>query len=533
MKTVLQYFWLIVIFGLPSMTAVAQPVTVLNKLAITQGVGSTPNLACLSGSCFGMEVAPGFVVWTDFGSGTDGGIIIGKNQTSGGQELAPSSGNTTPGQLSTAWLFFGNYGTFFTAPGGNTNVFDDTPCAGATCIGKTALNVFNVAWNGNTIPMGSAGGCTHANCIPDQASGIFIKNYTINTTPGGPWSIDYTQVVPSGQFLGVRFSLLMRGTFTNGDPCFPSSGNINLVATTGSVANWVPDVNCPGGDLYPTTCRIVSAPLNGVATVASNCSTGTYISNAGFFGIDSFTYISSNQFSEGPPGTVTVAVGDGHPTPTFTPTVTSSGTPTPTPSPLCTPNPHPSPLLLSTTPGQSVSWNLGLYGAANCSIVTSPVYGTATMTASCTGTYTPNIGFIGRDILTYEGLATAGNCPANFTSTITIDVCPAGGCAAPSPTPRPCQADHPVTQLSSLGKQGTLSITLTGNIVSATNKEIKICPGTALSYTASSTKDVVKCKVKNSLTSGSGTLRIRDHLKCTDKPLGKDKVQFKVKSGVS
>ena len=41
--------------------------------------------------------------------------------------------------------------------------------------------------------------------------------------------------------------------------------------------------------------------------------------------------------------------------------------------------------------------------------------------------------------------------------------------------------------MSSLGKQGTLSITLTGNIVSSTNKEIKICHGTTLSYTASYT----------------------------------------------
>ena len=166
-------------------------------------------------------------------------------------------------------------------------------------------------------------------------------------------------------------------------------------------------------------------------------------------------------------------------------------------------------------------------------MVQPAVYGTVTLTGNCAGVYTPNIGFIGRDQFTYAGTATAGSCPANFTSAVTIDVCPAGGCAAPTPTPRPCEADYPVTQVSSLGKQGTLSITLTGNIVSSTNKEIKICPGTSLSYTASSTKDLVKCKIKNSLSSGSGTLRIRDHLKCTDKPSGKDKVQFKVKSGVS
>jgi uncharacterized Zn-binding protein involved in type VI secretion len=77
-----------------------------------------------------------------------------------------------------------------------------------------------------------------------------------------------------------------------------------------------------------------------------------------------------------------------------------------------------------------------------------------------------------------------------------------------------------------------LSITFTGNITTHTNKVVKVCPGTTLKYQTSSTKGPVVCQVKNNTTRGSGSLKINDHIKCTDKPAGKDKVHFKVKSGV-
>ena len=150
--------------------------------------------------------------------------------------------------------------------------------------------------------------------------------------------------------------------------------------------------------------------------------------------------------------------------------------------------------------------------------------GTAAVALDCiTGTYQPNPGFVGSDSFTYK--VSNGEV---FSNPATVTAVVSEGSADLL-----CTQNNPVSRYTQSGKQGTLSITLTGNIVSSTNKEIKICPGTTLSYTASSTKDLVKCKVKNSLTSGTGTLRIRDHLKCTDKPAGKDKLQFKVKSGVS
>jgi hypothetical protein len=192
-------------------SSMAAPLPAGTKLLLDQGVGSAPNLQCATGSCFSMEVAPGFKVWTDFGAGTDGGFVVGKDQISGGQELAPSSVNTTPGQITNAWLFFSNYGTFYTSPEGGSNIFDDTSCAGAACTGKTVLNAFNVAWNGGSIPMGSAAGCTLQSCTADQTAGIFISNYQIDMTTK-KWSLDYSQVVPTGSYMGVKFGAHMSGT---------------------------------------------------------------------------------------------------------------------------------------------------------------------------------------------------------------------------------------------------------------------------------------------------------------------------------
>src|SRR3989344_3074650 len=190
-------------------------------LGIDAGLGSGTQVPCPVGSCFGMEIAPGLVVWTDFAPGLDGGFILGKNQVSGGQENGPSASNSTPGELTNAWLFFNNYGTFFTSPNGATeNFFDTASCAKASCVGITELKVLNIAWNGGVFPMGSAAPCTHSNCSPDQIAGIFVNNYTIDIS-NNRWSLDYSSVVPSGGFAGVKFFMLIRGSISNLSGGFP------------------------------------------------------------------------------------------------------------------------------------------------------------------------------------------------------------------------------------------------------------------------------------------------------------------------
>jgi hypothetical protein len=80
-------------------------------------------------------------------------------------------------------------------------------------------------------------------------------------------------------------------------------------------------------------------------------------------------------------------------------------------------------------------------------------------------------------------------------------------------------------------------MTVTGNIISVNpnGKEIKICPTTTASYNASTNTPgaTVVCRVKSNTSHGQGDVKVNDHVKCTDKPVGNDKLGVKIKSGVN
>ena len=139
--------------GAPLVQAASLPDGAL--LTLTPGVISDDGTRCVSGSCFGLESFPGLYSWTAIAAGTDGGIIIGKQQLSGGQQYGPSTDIATDGEMTAAWLFFGTYGTFFTDPFAHLNLFDDTSCVGTDCIGRTELNTMQVAWNGTAVEIGA------------------------------------------------------------------------------------------------------------------------------------------------------------------------------------------------------------------------------------------------------------------------------------------------------------------------------------------------------------------------------------------
>ena len=77
-------------FAVVTTTAFAGPLPNGTKLTIDQGVGSSPDHPCDTGSCFSMEQSPGHLTWTDIGPGTDGGLILGKDQTPGNQKSQPT-----------------------------------------------------------------------------------------------------------------------------------------------------------------------------------------------------------------------------------------------------------------------------------------------------------------------------------------------------------------------------------------------------------------------------------------------------------
>jgi hypothetical protein len=607
-------------------------------LQINQGVGSySPNGPCSIGSCFGLEAAPGFKVWIDLGPGSDGGLIVGKAQTCGGQETGPSQNKFTSGEMTSAFLFFDSYATLCTAPGGDQNTFDGTACAGAGCLGKTDIKHLYFGWNGELVDLGSSSGCTHFSCTPAQQSGILINNYAIDPATGG-WILDYSQVIPAGRFLGSSMRILLRGKMTPNVPPTAEDFNFTIYGTNGA---WLVGVSDLNGD--PLTCRIGTPPAVGSATVETNCAWGSYTSPLGFVGIDSFTYIANDGQLDSLPGTVTVYVQEPYPTPFITPSPAPTATPSIKPSP--SPSPTPSPGSPTSLPAGTVMMlEQGVGSAPNVSCSTGSCFGmevspgftvwtdfgpgtdggivigkaqssggqetgpspsnttpgemtTAWLFFGNYGTFFTQYpggeqsifdqascvkdGCLGKTELRVWNVAWNGGitligsnypctyyfCTAEQEAGIFVEgyytepaerswslyfgytypyalsgmkfslilrghyVLP--GQLTPTPTPMGCTDKYPIKQITQTGGQGTLGMTLTGNIVRYTNKEVTICLSTLLNYQATSTQGPVVCKRKNNTTSGTGTLRINDHLKCTDKPLGKDKVHIKVKSAMN
>jgi len=87
----------------------------------------------------------------------------------------------------------------------------------------------------------------------------------------------------------------------------PMANNVAVTGDEDTTIGWTPSVGDVDND--PLTCSIVSQPAHGTASVASDCSAGTYMPNHNYFGADSFTYgVSDGQASD--QGTVSVTVID-------------------------------------------------------------------------------------------------------------------------------------------------------------------------------------------------------------------------------
>jgi hypothetical protein len=220
-----------------AMTANAAPLANGTVLKITSG-NSSGGSPCTSGSCIGWSE----ISWRNISPGTDGGFIVGKSQVSGGQEINGSL--ATPGELTAAGpLAFNGQtpATLYTLPdGGTANVFNDASCTQEGCLGITTLNTLNIAWGGQSIQIGSAVGCTHLNCtVAQRLLGIFVNSYTIDLV-GNTWSMDYSQVVPSGPWTGVPVRIILRGTVILPSPNCPvvdyalQSPNTQLIVVFGS-----------------------------------------------------------------------------------------------------------------------------------------------------------------------------------------------------------------------------------------------------------------------------------------------------------
>lgn len=232
----------------------AAPLADGTTLTIDPGVYLTNDnsfpCAGIEGSCVSQELITGFWASSGLIAGTDGGIIIGKDQASGGQELAPSSLNDASGELVEAFRWLGVWGTLGTAPttdaqgntypfGADLNTFDSVSCSGIACIGKTQLNTLYWDWNGVAGLIGSVNGCVSINCNAEQQAGILMKTWQVNVD--NSYLLEYENVIPDGTIGlgGVNTHVRLQGQIISP----PDSCDYPVVQVTSTGGGQSPAIN--------------------------------------------------------------------------------------------------------------------------------------------------------------------------------------------------------------------------------------------------------------------------------------------------
>ena len=105
---------------------------------LTFDLGVCTSGSCSSGSFFGMEVSPGFVIDTAIESFN--GIVLGTAQPASGTHSGAPDGSESP-DIDNAWLFFGNTGLHQSTS--VVTVLTDDGAGNATL----DFSGWNVTWN--------------------------------------------------------------------------------------------------------------------------------------------------------------------------------------------------------------------------------------------------------------------------------------------------------------------------------------------------------------------------------------------------
>lgn len=256
---------LLILFGASGLHAAPLPKGTL--LTIKQGQIAYPEGTC-SGSY--LRFAHDALNCFPIGPGLDGGLVVGKNQKSGGQEQRAYAERAQDGEISNAFTRQG-YASLATAPiqgdaGGKadsdagSNRFDDIPCSGAACLGKVEINALHQAYQGQVIP----GGCAAADCAATGGSGV--KAWKVN--PDRTYSLDASW----GQTL-----IHLEGAVVLPGNILPRARTISVNTLAGEVVHWKPLVYDADGDTLSCALLPGGGGFLGQLALAPDCSIGVYI----------------------------------------------------------------------------------------------------------------------------------------------------------------------------------------------------------------------------------------------------------------
>lgn len=245
----------------------AAPLIKGTLLSIKQG-----HIAYPEGTCSGsyLRYLNDAITCYPIGPGIDGGLVVGKNQRSGGQELGASAHRSQDGELSNAFTRIG-YATLATAPmrgadgseattDASANRFDDVSCSGAACLHTVEINALHLAFKGQVIP----GGCAQVDCTETGGSGV--KSWVVKADRR--YSLDA---------VWGKTQVHLEGVIVLPGQILPVAAAINLHTVPGALVQWKPQIHYRGeGKLR---CAMVSnyASIYGRFTLQEDCAVGVYI----------------------------------------------------------------------------------------------------------------------------------------------------------------------------------------------------------------------------------------------------------------
>jgi len=158
----------------------------------------------------------------------------------------------------------------------------------------------------------------------------------------------------------------------------------------------------PNNNLDLGSCKRTSGPSNGAVNNIGNC-VFRYTPDEDFVGTDVFNYEICNTGGECDTATVTILVQEGN----LPPNARDDAVQTPLDTPVD---------IDAAANDSDSNNNLDL---ESCTTTSGPASGSVVVDDQCVFTYTPNTGFVGTDVFTYDICDTEGLCA---TATVTIDV---------------------------------------------------------------------------------------------------------------
>lgn len=232
-------------------------------LTIRQGVSSYPE-----GSCTGSYLRYTQDVLNCFpiGPGSDGGLLVGKPQHSGGQETVEGAQRRVGGELS-GFILRPQPATLFTTQldgkahsDATANLFDDRSCAKSACRGKVEINALHQAYQGAILP----GGCNFADCSATGGTGV--QQWTVEVDRGYRLDVQWGNVL-----VHLEGRIVLPGNHA------PVAENVSFVVRSGQTLRWRPMVS--DADKDALTCVLLPAKyaFYGAMTLETDCSEGVYV----------------------------------------------------------------------------------------------------------------------------------------------------------------------------------------------------------------------------------------------------------------